>query len=143
MNSAPCTTTPSAPRSTAVNVAIPEGKLQVQPGDIIRKNDTRIHPIEKREYPFGYSVGNRIEGVYLNYIILRPKEDFTFASVRNELAHVGITIRKTECWEFVVRIKGSPKGHGYFASNLLDARATGFLMAEKAKQNVSKNTDKA
>ncbi len=60
----------------------------------------------------------------------------TLKSVRSELAKVNVTVRKTipGCSEMVVRLKGSPAGHGYFTNDLSDALATG---KEMAKQNVS------
>lgn len=55
----------------------------------------------------------------------------TLKTVREELAKVGITIRKTGFGsEMVVRIKGSPSGHGYFTEWLDDALSTGLQMSK-------------
>jgi hypothetical protein len=55
----------------------------------------------------------------------------TFASVRDELKQLGITIRKNVYDEYIVRIKGSLKGEGYFTTDLDDALATGKHMASQ------------
>lgn len=54
----------------------------------------------------------------------------TLKTVRDELAKLNVTIRKNEHAEYVVRIKGSPVGHGYFTNDLNDALATGKSMAK-------------
>jgi hypothetical protein len=55
----------------------------------------------------------------------------TVAAVRAELAPLGITITKRD-GEYVVRVKGSAQGEGYFTSDLADALATGKAMAKPA-----------
>jgi hypothetical protein len=64
------------------------------------------------------------------------KNKLTFKQVQEILKEKGCTIRNTGYEEYCVRIKGSPKGHGYFATDLEDALATGLLMAE-TKTNTS------
>jgi hypothetical protein len=58
------------------------------------------------------------------------KNKLTLSSVRATLAPLGLTIRKTPHAEFLVRIKGSPAGHGYFTNDLQDALDTGKHMAK-------------
>jgi len=54
----------------------------------------------------------------------------TMRMVRASLAAVGVTIKHDREWsEYVVRIKGSPAGHGYHTSDLADAYQTGHAMA--------------
>lgn len=57
-------------------------------------------------------------------------EPYTLANVRRRFAYLGLTIRKTPAGEYLVRVKGSPAGEGYFANDLPDAFATGRRMAE-------------
>ena len=57
------------------------------------------------------------------------KTKLTLKSVRAELTPLGVTISKGYGHEFVVRIKGSPRGDGFFTPYLDDALATGKLMA--------------
>jgi hypothetical protein len=57
------------------------------------------------------------------------KNKLALKSVRAKLAEVDITIRKTVYGEYLVRIKGSPKGEGYYTTDLEDAYNTGELMA--------------
>lgn len=54
----------------------------------------------------------------------------TLATVRASLKAVNVTIRKTDCGEYCVRVKGSPVGHGYFTAQLDDALATGLHMVK-------------
>lgn len=58
-------------------------------------------------------------------------EKLTLKRVRAELKPLNVTIRKNSYGEFVVRIKGSPPGHGYFGTELDDALATGKEMARR------------
>lgn len=58
----------------------------------------------------------------------KPK---TLAQAKVFLSPLGITIRKTVYGEYLVRIKGSPNGEGYFTDDLADAVGTGQLMAER------------
>jgi hypothetical protein len=60
------------------------------------------------------------------------KTKLTLKTVRAELAQIGVTISRTPHDEYKVRVKESPKGHGYFATDLQDAFETGKLMAAKA-----------
>jgi hypothetical protein len=55
----------------------------------------------------------------------------TLKHVRAELAKRGVTIRRNNYAEFVVRLKGSPLGQGYFADALDDALSTGLYMADR------------
>lgn len=55
----------------------------------------------------------------------------TLKDVRARLNKLGVTIVKTPYGEYKVRLAGSPKGHGYFTTDLDDAENTGKLMAER------------
>lgn len=55
-----------------------------------------------------------------------------FADVKADLEAVGVTIGRTqEPGEFKVRLRGSPRGEGYFTFDLEDARGTGLDMARR------------
>ncbi len=59
------------------------------------------------------------------------KNKLTLKQVRATLAPLGVTIRKTGYGdEILVRIKGSPAGHGYFTTELDDALDTGLAMVK-------------
>lgn len=53
----------------------------------------------------------------------------TIANVRTALAPYCITLAKRD-GEYLVRVKGSPAGHGYFTTDLRDALDTGLDMAK-------------
>jgi hypothetical protein len=56
----------------------------------------------------------------------------TLGYVREELAQVGVTIRRTGCGDEVcVRLRGAPAGHGVFVHDLADALGTGLAMARE------------
>jgi hypothetical protein len=57
------------------------------------------------------------------------KTKLTLKTVRAELAQIGVTISRTPHGEYKVRLKDSPKGHGYFTTDLQDAFETGKFMA--------------
>ena len=57
----------------------------------------------------------------------------TFKSVRAALALDFVTIRKDNGGEYLIRIKGSPKGEGYFTSSLQDALDTGHMISMNAQ----------
>lgn len=108
---------------------IPRGWIRLLPNSILKRGDKWWNEKEKQWMPIGYSNGNRIEGVYIDKVIIREEKKFIIADVRNEFVPLRLTLRKNMFDEYVVRIKGSPVGHGYFATDLLDARATGIQMA--------------
>ncbi len=55
----------------------------------------------------------------------------TLASVRSLLAARDVTIFRNGAGDYVVRIKGSKPGEGYFTTDLSDALATGRKMADE------------
>ncbi len=57
----------------------------------------------------------------------------TFKKVKADLAPLNITIARTSYGEFKVRIKGAPKGEGYFTPDLDDALATGIYLSTLSK----------
>jgi len=59
----------------------------------------------------------------------------TLRYVRDQLRDLGVTIKKDEAGDFVVRIKGSPPDHGYFTRDLRDALDTGRAMAAEKQRN--------
>jgi hypothetical protein len=78
------------------------------PAEIDAQTVDNIWPILRDEY-------NASEGARL-----------TLKQVRQTLSRVNVTIRKTAHGEYVVRVKGSPVGFGYFTTQLDDALATGL-----------------
>ena len=58
----------------------------------------------------------------------------TLKSVRTQLASYNVTITKRDS-EYKVRIKGSPRDHGYYTNDLKDALDTGLLMAAQDREN--------
>jgi hypothetical protein len=60
----------------------------------------------------------------------------SFGLVKRELAARGVTVQRTgHDDEVVVRLRGSPRGWGYFTDDLADALGTGVAMgAERAAQ---------
>jgi hypothetical protein len=65
-----------------------------------------------------------------SHTVRTMKNKLTFSQVQKLLAEKGCTISNTGYEEYKVRVKGSPKGQGYFATDLEDALATGLVMAE-------------
>ena len=58
------------------------------------------------------------------------KPFFSFKGARTVLYSYGITISLND-GEYKVRVKGSPKSHGYFTDDIDDAVKTGILMADE------------
>jgi hypothetical protein len=52
-------------------------------------------------------------------------------TARIVLAHVGLTIRKTDNDEYRVNYRGKSERYAYYASDLQDAVQTGLRMAEQ------------
>lgn len=56
-------------------------------------------------------------------------KSLTLKSVNSVLSLDNITVRKDGSGDYVVRVKGSPAGEGYFTNDLQDAYDTGRAMA--------------
>jgi hypothetical protein len=74
---------------------------------------------------------------------MKANHKLTLAKVRSELSALGLTVRKTGYGnEILVRIKGSPAGHGCFCdghdmtASLHDALASGKQMARHNFSNL-------
>lgn len=61
----------------------------------------------------------------------------TLRYVRDELRELGVTVKKDQAGDFVVRIKGSPPDHGYFTRDIRDALDTGRAMAAEKQRNMN------
>lgn len=53
----------------------------------------------------------------------------TIKQAKDELASLGISLRKTEFGEFRVNFRGDPEGGAYYTNDLDDAVTTGYAMA--------------